>query len=92
MCPPPPPLWAVVLAIYPKLSSSDVKAWAMVWGGGFSGWDMGQRRKLCSVSLSLSQIRIIDKEEIREKFTAGYRVNAYVDLYPTPSVIQAVQL
>ena len=28
------------------------------------------------------KIRIIDKEEIREKFTAGYRVNAYVDLYP----------
>ena len=28
------------------------------------------------------KIRIIEKEEIREKFTAGYRVNAYVDLYP----------
>ena len=41
-------------AIYPKLSSRDVKAWAMVWGGGFSGWDMGQRSKVCSVSVSLS--------------------------------------
>ena len=28
------------------------------------------------------KIRIVEKEEIREKFTAGYRVNAYVDLYP----------
>lgn len=41
-------------AIYPRLSSRDVKALGDGVGGGFSGWDMGQREAKCALSLSLS--------------------------------------